>query len=74
MKKFRSDSDHTEVTMIRDRPSGMPDEIVPPGLDLARREYLHKEIAEFCTPETRDLVCPAPSESPKPKKTNEMNP
>lgn len=39
-------------------PEGMPETIEPPGLDYDRRVYLAKDIREFCTEETRDLVCP----------------
>ena len=36
-------------------------DIVPPkGMDDAGRAYLYKEIREFCSEETKDLVCPKP--------------
>lgn len=38
----------------------MPPEIVPEGLDVARRRHLFREIREFCTLETQDIVCPDP--------------
>ena len=45
-----------------------PEIIVPPGLSLKRRWYLHDKIREFCFEETRDIVCPRP-ESPCPQST-----
>jgi len=53
-------------TVLHQRPTGHPKEIVPSGLDEARRKYLFKEIREFCTPGTRDLVCPEPPEETQP--------
>jgi len=50
----------TEETILRQNVSGLSTEIVPEGLDHKRQAYLFKEIREFCTPETRDLVCPSP--------------
>ena len=45
-----------------------PEIIVPPGLSLKRRWYLHDKIREFCSEETEDIVCPRP-ESPCPQST-----
>ena len=36
----------------------MPENLQPKGLDLARRQYLDKEIREFCCAGPEDLVCP----------------
>lgn len=49
-----------EHKMFEDVPDGFPSEISPEGLSLQRRRYLAKEIREFCSPDTRDLVCPIP--------------
>ena len=43
-------------------PNRLPNEIKPHGLDRDRRNYLFKEIREFCKPGTEDLVCPKLSE------------
>ncbi|XP_033114167.1 uncharacterized protein LOC117114589 [Anneissia japonica] len=60
VKEF-SDSPSIKIKLLRgDCPDGFPEKIPIEGLDDARRSYLHKEVREFCTPETRDLVCPAP--------------
>ena len=40
--------------------NGLPEVITPPSLSLRRKWYLHNKIREFCSPETRDLVCPKP--------------
>ena len=42
--------------------SEMPEEIVPRGLSLERRWYLHDKIREFCPEEMQDLVCPKPTQ------------
>lgn len=41
-------------------PRDLPDPLPVPGLSFARAQYLHKQIREFCTAETRDVTCPAP--------------
>ena len=38
----------------------LPRRILPHGLSLERRWYLFNKIREFCSPETRDIVCPCP--------------
>ncbi|XP_071490311.1 uncharacterized protein [Diadema antillarum] len=38
----------------------LPPVIQPGGLDASRKQYLYDYIREFCSPETRDVVCPAP--------------
>ena len=48
----------TEHVMLAAIPDGMPRVVPPEGLSLKRRQYLAKEIREFCSEETRDLVCP----------------
>jgi len=37
--------------------------ISPPGLDSARQTYLFNNIQDFCTDETKDLVCPKPADT-----------
>jgi len=45
-----------------------PEAIVPKGLPLQRRWYLHDKIREFCPDHTKDVVCPKPS-APRPSAT-----
>ena len=61
-----SDSPEREVCIVRDvhwRPHSddLPQIIPPAGLDSKRQWYLYNEIREYCTDETKDLVCPLPS-------------
>ena len=39
-------------------PDNLPDVLQPAGMTRERREYLFKEIREFCRPGTEDLVAP----------------
>ena len=39
----------------------LPQPMTPPCLDVARQNYLHDKIREFCTPHTRDITCPPPA-------------
>lgn len=39
----------------------MPSIIIPKGLSLERRVYLHDKIREFCPEHVQDKVCPKPS-------------
>ena len=48
---------------------GLPEIFHPRGLSLERQWYLHDKIREFCSPETRDLVCPEPH-TPKPRSSS----
>ena len=32
----------------------------PPGLDMARQEYLYKQIRKFCRDDAQDITCPKP--------------
>ena len=40
--------------------SVLPQKINPEGLSDERRNYLHREIRQFCKPGTEDLVAPVP--------------
>ena len=44
----------------------LPSRIIPKGLSLERRSYLYQKIREYCSPETKDLVCPYPGPGPCP--------
>ena len=71
MREF-SDTELTELKLQKDprwTPShDFPDEIQPRGLSLERQWYLYDKIREYCSHETRDLVCPHP-EHPRPSAT-----
>ena len=58
------DSPEKEFQMLKDvshlPPRDLPSEISPSGLDEERKNYLYREIREFCRPGTEDLVAPAP--------------
>ena len=55
--------ENTEHSILRGAaPPGMPAIVAPAGLDRKRQTYLYKEIREFCTDETKDIVCPRPLE------------
>ncbi len=63
---YREFSDDANITMklIKDNESftisDFPEQIIPRGLPIEREWYLHDKIAEYCSEETRDLVCPQP--------------
>ena len=40
--------------------SVLPQKINPEGLSDERRNYLYREIRQFCKPGTEDLVAPVP--------------
>jgi len=54
-------------------PQGMPTIVRPAGLDKKRQAYLFKEIREFCTDETKDIVCPCPLEDVDSSSSDEDN-
>ena len=60
--RAEKDTEEKEYDLCRVPPcvEQMPPVLKPKGLDKARREYLYKEIREFCTPEAADIVCPDP--------------
>lgn len=49
--------------------TNLPPIIQPTGLSLERRQYLFEKIREFCRDNTKDLVCPNPSQAPVPPDT-----
>ena len=66
VRKSKSDPEK-EIKMLSDpfwRPSynELPDVIIPPGLSPERQWYLYDKIREFCSEESRDLVCPQPTQ------------
>ena len=58
------DSEEVEFDLLRDPtklpPYALPPIINPAGLDLERKNYLYKEIRQFCKPNSADLVAPKP--------------
>ena len=64
--KASSDDTEKEINLLSDkswRPSqhNLPPVIDPPGLSLERQWYLYNKIREFCSEDTRDMMCPQPS-------------
>ena len=59
-----SDSTNTDIKLLKDGASfsrsDFPELILPRGLSLEREYYLYDKIAEYCSEETRDQVCPKP--------------
>ncbi|KAG8257715.1 54S ribosomal protein L4, mitochondrial [Homalodisca vitripennis] len=43
-----------------DGPHGFPQEITPEGMTRARKEYLYKNIRQYCKDEFKDVLCPCP--------------
>ena len=41
-------------------PALLPEKLKPEGLSQERKQYLYREIRQFCKPGTEDLVAPAP--------------
>ena len=62
--KEHGDSQEVEFKFRRNKwnPSAdqLPPITPPPGLSADRQWYLYDSIRQFCTPETRDKVCPLP--------------
>ena len=42
-------------------PAILPSIIPPPGLSAERQWYLYDHIRDYCTPSTRDTLCPLPT-------------
>ena len=65
--KESSDGEERLIKLVKDitwKPSlsNLPDIIPPPGLTLERQWYLHNKIREFCCQNTKDIVCPLPTQ------------
>ena len=66
--KMSSDDVERCIQLLKDpawRPtaSNLPPVIIPQGLSLERQWYLYDKIREFCSDETKDLVCPKPKKA-----------
>lgn len=63
--KMYADSSEETITLLKDewQPQSdlLPPVISPPGLSPERQWYLYDHIRDYCTPSTRDIVCPLPS-------------
>lgn len=46
--------------MLLRNPAILPPEVSPQGFSQERKQYLFREIRQFCKPGTEDLVAPAP--------------
>jgi len=42
--------------------SRLPAKAIPTGLSQDRKQYLFRDIRQFCKPDTEELVAPAPQE------------
>ena len=62
--KRYADSEEVEIDLLKDQtklpPCTLPPVIKPLGLDLERKNYLYKEIRQFCKPDSANLVAPKP--------------
>ena len=62
--KEYSTSPECSVLLLRNPailpPAVLPAELKPQGLSEERKQYLYREIRQFCKPGTEDLVAPAP--------------
>ena len=63
--KTSSDDEEGSIQLLKDTTwkhtaSQLPPVIVPNGLSLERQWYLFDKIREFCSDESKDLVCPKP--------------
>ena len=70
MAKKHRDAEVVEFQLLKDpaiRPpvSGLP-VLPPPGLDMARQQYLFKEIRKFCRDDAKDITCPEPKSTARP--------
>ena len=65
--KEYGDSIEKEMKFRRDNWKPSPEELPPitppPGLSPERQWYLYDSIRQFCTPQTKDKVCPFPDVS-----------
>ena len=63
MKEF-SDSKTADLKLLTSScPKQMPSILKPKGLDAKRQKYLYDEVREFCKEDTKDIVCPIPTDT-----------
>ena len=77
MMKHSADGEVTKFNMLKDNraphQNELPAVVPPPGLSLKRQWYLFDSIRQFCTPTTKDIVCPQPA-SARPTENEEITP
>lgn len=66
--KKSCEDEEKKIVLLKDpswQPSydDLPDVLDPPGLSLERQWYLHDKIREFCSDNSKDMVCPKPLHS-----------
>ena len=61
--KRSCDGEEEKLDLINSQPSveDFPEQALPSGLSDARQWYLFQKIREFCSDETKDIVCPLPA-------------
>ena len=60
-----SNTDESTITLLRDAtwspsPAELPQLLYPSGLSNERQWYLYEKIRDFCSDDTKDIVCPLP--------------
>ena len=62
--KKEAEGEEQELTLLRGdwlpRADTLPAVIQPPGLPLARQQYLFEKIRPYCPDSVKDIVCPKP--------------
>ena len=61
--KRSCDGEEERLDLMISQPSveDFPELVLPSGLSDARQWYLFQKIRDFCSDETKDIVCPLPS-------------
>ena len=63
--KKEADGEEHELTLLRGNwlptADSLPAIITPPGLPLARQQYLFEKVRPYCPDSVKDVVCPPPS-------------
>ena len=64
VKQFSSDTETKEIKLLKQswKPSAkdLPEVVTPKGLSSKRRWYFYDKIREYCSEDSKDLVCPRP--------------
>ena len=63
--KLAADGEEEHLQLLKDgwtpHSADLPVVIPPPGLSRERQWYLHDHIRDYCTDQTKDIVCPRPA-------------
>ena len=74
-RKISANGEENSINLLKHdwepEPSVLPNVIPPPGLSPNRQWYLYDKIRDFCTDETKDIVCPLPN---VPRPTTDSSP